>query len=334
MDSNSPSWSGPFSLDSTSNVNVTLSSRGDAGSNADIRVYQDKDSNSTINPDTDLLIGSSTRAGGSDESINLESLAPGAYMVEAYLVSGNSSISLSLSIFREIEVIGTLNSTQTFSDFVGDTDSTDLYRFSLANTSNLNVALTGMNAGGDANIHLYEDVNSNGVKDAQDNLIDTSDFGGNHDEEITRASLAAGNYLVEVSRASGNNIYYDMSLSTTSPSDLLPREHEVDTLIGTRTFQQSVGDNDPSDVYHFSVGSASGTFSLSLTDLGADANVRLIRDNDFDHIVDLDEVHRSSNLGGTTSESINAVLNQGDYFVQVYQFSGNTDYTLNLSLSV
>ncbi|NEO43589.1 MAG: hypothetical protein F6K55_05405 [Moorea sp. SIO4A3] len=39
---------------------------------------------------------------------------------------------------------------------------------------------------------------------------------------------------------------------------------------------------------------------------------------------------RTSTRGGSLSESISDINLSGDYFVQVYQYSGDTSYTLNL----
>ncbi len=104
---------------------------------------------------------------------------------------------------------------------------------------------------------------------------------------------------------------------------------EVGTLSGTRTFSDSVGTTDTADVYHFSV-NHTGTFTLSMTGLSADADVRLIRDTNSNLAVDTGEVIGSSANAGSSNESITATsLTAGDnYFVEVYQYSGNTNYNL------
>lgn len=71
---------------------------------------------------------------------------------------------------------------------------------------------------------------------------------------------------------------------------------------------------------------------LTLTDLSANADLRLIQDGNNNRIVDTGEVLSTSSLGGSTSDMINyASLAAGTYFVQVYQFNGNTNYTLSLT---
>ncbi len=228
--------------------------------------------------------------------------------------------------------LGTLSSTPTVaSNFVGTSDTSDLYSFNLSTTGNINLAVTGMSA--DADVRLYRDLNNNGLIDATDTFVSSSARGGNSDDAINVSNQAAGNYLVQVNQFSGDT-KYDLRLSTTfssSPSNILPTETEVGSLSGSRTFYDNVGSTDTADVYHFSL-SSSRNFSLSLTGLSADADVRLIQDRNSNLAVDSGEVIASSAAGGITSESINAFLNAGDnYFVEVYQFSGNTNYTLTLN---
>lgn len=231
--------------------------------------------------------------------------------------------------------LGTLSGTPTVaSNFVGDSDTQDIYSFRLNSTGNINLALTGLSA--DADVRLYQDTNNNGVIDiGTDRSVGSSARGGSNDDAINVESQAAGNYLVDVSRFSGNT-KYDLRLSTTSSStasNLLPTETEVGNLSGTRTFNDSVGKNDTADVYHFVLNSARN-FSLSLTGLSSDADVRLYRDSNSNLAVDAGELIGSSSNGGSFSESITSSLTAGEYFVEVFQYATNVtsnSYTLSLT---
>jgi hypothetical protein len=236
--------------------------------------------------------------------------------------------------------IGSLSATPfVASNSVGSSDTSDTFSFSLSSPKDINLALTGMSA--DADVRLYRDVNNNGVIDAGDTLIGSSANGGNNDEAINVGPEPAGNYLVQVYQFSGNT-KHDLRLSATdqgTPSNLLPTEVEVGTLSSTtRTFSDSVGGNDTADVYHFIV-PRTGNFTLSMTGLSSDADVRLIHDTNSNLAVDTSpspsEVIGSSTHGGSTSESITANnLTAGDnYFVEVYQYSGNTNYNLSMSFA-
>jgi hypothetical protein len=115
------------------------------------------------------------------------------------------------------------------------------------------------------------------------------------------------------------------------PGNTLDTAYNIGTLSDTRTFTDAVSSSDTNDFYRFSLDSTSN-FSLSLTGLSSDADVRLIQDVNSNGIVDDgDEIVRSS-WGGSNDESINRSLAAGTYFAQVYQYSGDTNYNLTLSV--
>ena len=225
--------------------------------------------------------------------------------------------------------IGTLSDTRTFTDAVSSSDTSDFYRFNLDNTSNFNLSLTGLSS--DADVRLIQDVNSNGIVDDGDEIVRSS-LSDSQDESINR-SLAAGTYFTQVYQYSGDTSY-NLNLSATTsqtPSNLLPVEVDFGTLSDTQTYYGDVSGTDTSDVYRFSLNSTSN-FNLSLTGLSNDADVRLIQDVNNNGIVDDgDEIVRSA-WGDSQDESINHSLVAGTYFTQVYQYSGDTNYNLSLSV--
>ncbi|TVQ43855.1 MAG: hypothetical protein EA365_11505 [Gloeocapsa sp. DLM2.Bin57] len=83
-----------------------------------------------------------------------------------------------------------------------------------------------------------------------------------------------------------------------------------------------VGRSDPNDYFRFYI-DGTGSFSLSLTGMTADADVQLL--NSSGSVID-----RGTN-GGSRSESISRTLSSGTYYVRVYSFGGaNTRYNLSL----
>ncbi|CCI14433.1 hypothetical protein MICAE_2560001 [Microcystis aeruginosa PCC 9806] len=92
-----------------------------------------------------------------------------------------------------------------------------------------------------------------------------------------------------------------------------------------------MGSNDTSDFYRFSV-FGSRQLTAVVNGLSSDADLRLIRDIDSDGILDAGELVASSTNLGTSPESINRLLGTGDYYLQVYQFSGDTNYNLGVTL--
>lgn len=103
--------------------------------------------------------------------------------------------------------IGTLSVSQSFSDWVGSTDTNDYYRFDLAQASSFTLSLTGLSA--DADVQL---LNSSG------GVLASSANGGSSAEAI-RSSLNAGIYYVRVYPYSGSTSYaLSVSATATPPS--------------------------------------------------------------------------------------------------------------------
>jgi hypothetical protein len=230
--------------------------------------------------------------------------------------------------------LGRLNGTQSLFDLFGVTSSSpnDYYRITLTEGSNFNLSMTGLTA--DADVQF---LNSLGEEIAR------STDGGSNDEAINLDGLAAGDYYIRVYRYNGDT-GFSLDLSSTGFSNLLPRETDLGTVGSTETIQTGfISDANTADVYHFSVDGYyragdlsryfnSSNLSLSLTGLTADADVRIIRDVNQNGLLDPGEQIVHSTRSGTASETIELRgLGVGSYFAQVYQYAGETSYTLSLS---
>lgn len=243
--------------------------------------------------------------------------------------------------------VGTIDSTpeQRSNHLKQGTYENDVYKFDISGTRNINLSLHDITAGFDADLYLYRDSNSNGVIDATDTLIQRPYLGGHADEAIN-VRAGTGTYFARVnfySGGSGANLNYDLDISATpisQPSNLLPREVDVGRLFsgggGPQSFTDWVGDTDTVDTYAFSLpgGVASGSIHLvniQLDNLSNDADIRLIEDINSNGIVDAGEVFDFSKNGGIAPESMTVGLTGGDYFLQVYQFSGDTNYQLTFA---
>ncbi|MBW4423324.1 MAG: pre-peptidase C-terminal domain-containing protein [Nostoc desertorum CM1-VF14] len=229
--------------------------------------------------------------------------------------------------------LGTLSGNPIIvNNFVGDSDPQDTFSFSLASSGNINVALTGLSA--DIDVSVFQDFNGNGIVDTGDTQLATSSRGGTSDDSINIANQVAGAYVAEVNRFSGNNSNYDLSLSTTtfrSASNLLPSDVLVGSLTSFTSFNDSLSNNDTSDIYNFVVNTA-GSFTFTLDPVeSVDPDLRLIQDINNNLVVDSGEVITISSFGSGSNDVITNFLNPGDnYFVQVYQFSGDP---INYSLT-
>ncbi|MGI0486937.1 C2 family cysteine protease [Pantanalinema rosaneae CENA516] len=226
--------------------------------------------------------------------------------------------------------VSSLSSVQTFNNFVGSSDTQDYYRFNLAYGGSFNLSLTGLSA--DADVYLMNSVGS---------VIASSTRSGAQDEAINVAGLAAGDYYVRVFQFNGDT-NYTLQLSGNNPSNLLPVETNVGLLSGTQTFSGYMSNLNTADTYSFSVMDAltwngwiptwqSTNINITLSGLSSDADVRLIRDANGNGIIDGSDVLTGSYRSGSVAEWISSSLSTGTYFVQVYQYSGNSNYHLSIS---
>ena len=101
--------------------------------------------------------------------------------------------------------LGTLNGSLTVSQFVGDTDPADVYRFTLNRSGDFSVLLSGLSA--DADVNLY---------DSTGRLLESSTNSGTSEDSL-RGTLDAGTYFVDVVQGvSGANTNYNLTLSSGS----------------------------------------------------------------------------------------------------------------------
>jgi hypothetical protein len=239
--------------------------------------------------------------------------------------------------------LGTLGSTPIVqNDFHLDpSDLTDVFQFKITSGKNINLSLTDISAGDNADIRLFRDSNNNGVLDSFDRKVGlVSNQGSNHDEAIN-FKTSSGTFFAEVSPvslASSGDLSYDLALSATEPSgtavsasfsNLLPKEFVLGNLSADITRTGNVNNTNTADVYNFSLGNFEGV-NIKLNGLSTDADMRLILDINNNRIVDAgEEIARSTN-GGISSELISNINQAGNYFLQVTEFSGATNYNLTL----
>jgi len=247
--------------------------------------------------------------------------------------------------------IGNLTSSPiSRSTWLSDTYTDDVYTFNISETSSINLNLHNITVGDDADLRLYRDSNGNGQLDSSDEYLVGSFQGGNSDDSVNYLA-SAGTYFAQVERyapGSSGRLDYDLDLSATPdfpyPADdptqapnLLPTEVDGGVLSHGDVFTHYdwVGDTDTSDVYEFSLANPSNV-NISLTGLSSDADIRLIQDFNNNNIVDQGEVQSifTSTNGGTSSEDISFALHGGiPFYLQVYQYSGDTNYELQVDVS-
>lgn len=128
--------------------------------------------------------------------------------------------------------IGNLTGSQSFSGFVGRSDTTDWYNFRLATADKVNLELSDLED--NADLELYE---SNGTT-----LILRSENSGTSNESLTNVDLEAGNYLVKVSSnaisanlADGEGASTNYTLNLAEQTDSLTGEIPIYRFYNTNT---------------------------------------------------------------------------------------------------
>jgi uncharacterized protein (DUF2141 family) len=217
------------------------------------------------------------------------------------------------------------SNSQTFGDWVGTLDTQDFYSFTLSNRSALNLAVDTLTA--NADVQLIQDRNNNGAIDSGE-VITTSAIAGTSAESIVR-NLDAGRYFIRVYNSANSETNYNLKVFATPDlaGDTTATARNISISSQTTTYSDWVSTLDPNDYYRFTLNEARN-LALTLTNLSADADVKVLRLNSDNTTTSIG----SSENGGSASETININnLSAGNYFVQVYRYSGDTSYKLNLS---
>jgi serine protease len=114
-----------------------------------------------------------------------------------------------------------------------------------------------------------------------------------------------------------------------APGNTLGTARQFGLTTTPQVFTDRVNTPEESDFWCFTVGGRS-SFNLNLDGLSADADVQLIQDINSNLLIEPSEVIAYSSLGGTNAESINTVLDAGNYYIRVYPYGEvQTDYRLS-----
>jgi uncharacterized repeat protein (TIGR01451 family) len=209
-----------FTLDKVSDFSLEINGL-DQG-NLFVYLGQDPNNDGLIGFDETIAI--SDNEGNETEAINVNGLAIGDYIIWLSRNNGNTDYSLNLSATPSVIPADKAGSTlatafnlntltaSTQSDFVGNVDPTDYYRFTLTNPSGVTLKLSGLSA--DADLELSQDKNGDGVI-SSDEVIQLSEETDNQDENINIAALPAGDYFVKVSQYDGDT-NYSLALTPTT----------------------------------------------------------------------------------------------------------------------
>ncbi len=210
--------------------------------------------------------------------------------------------------------VGKLNGRVTYSNFVGNPDKNDFYKFTFNVAGQLRAFLTANTA--DLDIYLYQVQKNNTNK-----LIARSENPGDADELILK-NIQAGTYFLKVTQGTANNdSNYTLQLTANYAGTSRATARVLRDVSERRVYKDFVGANDLSDYFRFSL--VGGTaVSLDLYGLAENADINLINK--------AGKVIKYSHNAGTTSESLRLAIKPGIYYIRVYvpRFTLNTNYTL------
>lgn len=131
-------------------------------------------------------------------------------------------------------------SATRFNDFVSSSDSRDYYRFTLNESRNIGIQLSGVN--GDADLELLK---ANGTR-----FLETS-VSGSTAEAASYVSLNPGTYYIRVSGFNSNPSKYNLSVSILSSQDLgNTLNTAIDEVTRNGTTLESIGNINLNGFFH------------------------------------------------------------------------------------
>lgn len=236
--------------------------------------------------------------------------------------------------------LGSLSGTVSAKEYVGKLDSTDLYRFTLNDISNLQISVSGTSA--NTQIRLIRDINGNGLIDNEETLASDTSFSSTFLSSITQ-DLPAGAYFVSVEpRNASSSTLYTLNLVATpfggtlssDPGNTLPTAFDLGVFSGTFSAKEHVGLLDSVDFYRFTVANPAN-LQVRVTGSSANTRIQLIRDTNSNGLIDNGEILVSdTNFNSTFLSQITRDLQAGTYLIGVSPRNSSAPTNYSLSLTV
>jgi Calx-beta domain/RTX calcium-binding nonapeptide repeat (4 copies) len=342
-----------FSLSNTNNISLLLN-----GATQDYlyaEVYLDKNNNGLIDSGELLLTSDPDYVGTDSGRLNI-ALGAGTYFVAVQRSNTaiNSSYSLNLvaiatppsiaidpgSTLATAYNIGNLVGIQQFKEFVGNTDPLDYYKFSLTNTQNIQLLLSGVTQSY-LDPYIYQDKNNNGLIDTGEELY--SDYASTSRNGVINTTLGAGTYYVGIRQDPSSlnvNSNYSLQLSATvappsiaiDPGSTFGTAYNIGNLAGIQQFKEFVGTVDPLDYYKFSL-TNTNTIKFALTGITQNyLNLAVYQDRNSNGVLDANELILDDYAGPSRNGEINVTLGAGNYLVGVRQDPSYSNVNSNYSL--
>ncbi|QLE49622.1 pre-peptidase [Nostoc sp. C057] len=172
------------------------------------------DANLALQDQNGSGIVSSNQSGTILDAIR-RSLNPGTYNILVNRGGATTAANYTLSVVAQTinpdqagsdsgsaQNLGTLNGSISRSDFVGNIDINDYYKFSLNTTSSFNLTLSGLSD--NADVRLFNSVNTQ---------IAISNQTGNSNETISNLTLSAGTYSIRIYPSGSAETFYNLDIT-------------------------------------------------------------------------------------------------------------------------
>jgi len=210
-----------------------------------------------------------------------------------------------------------------FSEFVGDADYSDLYQFSLTQSSIVDLSLSNLKA--DLDLVLYQDLDGDGEVGSNE-IVSAAQQSGTTTEAIENLILAPGQYFVGVEQFEGDTNY---QLEVNATPGTVARDLAGNTLGQARTLQtdgvteynDALSSADPIDLYKVDL--KAGYFDVYMFRQTADVTVSLGRDSDNNGKLEGKEIIKQAKNGITLDSAT-----PGTYYLQLQPQGADTAYQI------
>ena len=251
--------------------------------------------------------------------------------------------------------IGILDGSLNYIDSIGEDDRIDLYKFSLAQTSQITSLIEANNKYG-ISIDFFVDRDNDSDVDAGESILRYGNYASlGYDAEII-TTLGAGDYTIRLESYFFNDYSLDINAIATpasveiDPGNTFPLSFNFGHINDSNNIQitEFIGIVDPTDIYRFSIDESQLTLNIqNITgkNQGGTFDIDLIEDNNNNGEIDSNDILFSDAIefldyadNNYLINFDNQTFNSGNYFLRfnVSDFDQytNTNYTFELSSSL
>ncbi|WP_375498073.1 pre-peptidase C-terminal domain-containing protein [uncultured Nostoc sp.] len=174
------------------------------------------DANLTLQNQNGSNIVTTSQSGTTLDQIRRSLLNPGTYNILVTPGAGTTTANYTLSVVAQTigadqagnsqgaaQNLGTLNGSISRSEFVGNIDTNDYYKFNLNSTSSFNLTLSGLSDNADVQL----------IRGSNGQTIPYTNQTGSTNETITNLPLSAGTYYIRIYASGSAETFYNLDIT-------------------------------------------------------------------------------------------------------------------------